>query len=125
MVHSIEFIATPQDGPRVCKMVPQLVNSTLEAVTGYSGCLVLALDEEARIVTVMTFWKGDDRQRRCSENSRWVYKLIGPYLDHCLRERTYVAHQPAAAMGPQAGAESENRSSSPALTMRASAVCAA
>ncbi len=51
-------------------------------------------DQEARLVTVVTLWAGDDRVKRCSQNLRWVHGLLAPYLDRCLRVQTMVAYMP-------------------------------
>jgi hypothetical protein len=54
-------------------------------------------NHEARLVTVVTLWSGEDRMQRCSENVRWVRALLAPYLDRCLRVQTLAAFVPAAA----------------------------
>lgn len=49
---------------------------------------------EARLVTVVTLWAGEDRSRRCEENVRWVRALLAPYLDRCLRVQTLATYLP-------------------------------
>lgn len=125
MVLSMEFIATPQDAARVCQMIPEAMTATLKEVAGYAGCLVMSLDQESRLVTVLTFWKGEDRQRCCSENRRWIYKLIGPYLDRCLHERTYTVHPPAGMSVVPGEGGLEGRSARPGMALKGNEVCAA
>src|SRR5204863_3626057 len=91
---SIEFVAKPQEAHRVEVAIPTAIAGALKDVTGFAGCLVMIADQEARLVTVVTLWCGDDRLQRCSENVRWVRALLAPYLDRCLRVQTMVAHVP-------------------------------
>jgi len=51
-------------------------------------------DQEARLVTVVTLWTGEDRANRCRENLRWVHALLAPYVDRCLRVQTMLACLP-------------------------------
>ena len=91
---SIEFVAKPQESHRVEATIPTAIAGALKDVTGFGGCLVMISDQEARLVTVVTLWAGDDRAKRCSQNVRWVYALLAPYLDRCLRVQTMVAYVP-------------------------------
>src|SRR5882762_8273063 len=91
---SIEFVAKPQEAHRVQAAIPAAIAGALKDVIGFAGCLVMIADQEARLVTVVTLWCGDDRVQRCGENVRWVHALLAPYLDRCLRVQTMVAHVP-------------------------------
>jgi len=90
---SIEFVAKPAEAHRAKITIPEAVNNTLRGVAGYAGCLVMVSDQEARLITVITFWIGEDRSKRCGENQRWLCKLIAPYIEGCLRTRTFSAHR--------------------------------
>lgn len=90
---SIEFVAKPAEAQRAQMTIPVTVNSTLRGVCGYAGCLVMAADQEARLITVITFWIGEDRGKRCNENQRWLCKLLAPYVEGCWRSRTFAAHR--------------------------------
>jgi len=90
---SLEFVARPIDALRAKAAIPEAVNSTLRGVGGYAGCLVMVSDQEARLITVITFWIGEERSRQCRENERWLRKLIAPYVEGCLRMRTFSAHR--------------------------------
>ena len=89
---SIEFVAKPQEAHRVESAIPAAVAGALRDVTGFAGCLVMISDQEARLVTVVTLWSGQDRTKSCNQNVRWVNALLAPYLDHRLRMQTMVAH---------------------------------
>jgi hypothetical protein len=95
---SVEFVAKPQETHRVQSAIPAALAGALKDVSGFAGCLVMISDQEARLVTVITLWVGEDRLKQCRENTRWVHKLLAPYLDRCLRVQTLVAHLPALPM---------------------------
>jgi len=93
MALNIDFVAKPADALRARLAIPEAMNNTLKGVSGYAGCLVMVSDQEARLITVITFWIGEERSRCCRENQRWVSRLIAPYVEGCLRTRTFVAHR--------------------------------
>jgi hypothetical protein len=95
---SVEFVAKPQDAHRVEAAIPAAIAGALKGVAGFAGCLVMISDQEARLVTVVTLWAGDERVKRCGQNVRWVQALLEPYLDRCLRVQTMVAHLPVLPM---------------------------
>ena len=87
---SVEFIAKPNQGARVRSMLPAAIGSTFDGVAGFAGCAVLASEHEERLVTVLTFWQGD--QAAINENARWVCRLLDPYMDRKLRVQTMHSH---------------------------------
>src|SRR5258708_18465889 len=72
---SIEFVAKPQEAHRVETTIPAAIGRALKYVTGFASCLVMIPETEARLVTVVTFWDGEDRseERRVGKEcrSRW------------------------------------------------------
>jgi hypothetical protein len=104
----MEFVAKPQETHRVQSAIPASLAGALGDVAGFAGCLVLVSEQEARLVTVVTLWIGDDRVKRCSQNVRWIHKLLAPYVDRCLRVQTLAAHLPVIFMlQPQPSAADE------------------
>ncbi len=93
---SIEFVAKPNEAHKVHAALPAAINGALGEVAGFAGCFVMIANHEARLVTVVTLWSGEDRMQRCSENLRWVRALLAPYLDRGLRVQTLAAYVPAA-----------------------------
>jgi hypothetical protein len=91
---SIEFVAKPQEAHRVQAAIPAAIAGALKDVTGFAGCLVMISDQEARLVTVITLWTGNERVKCCRENVRWVNALLAPYLDRRIRVQTMVVHLP-------------------------------
>jgi hypothetical protein len=102
---SLDFVAKPHETANLETKMPAALTGTLSGVPGFAGCLVLISDQESRLVSVITFWSGGDRVRRCAENRRWVQALVEPYVDGCLRGRTYLAHLPTAAFAPSPGVQ--------------------
>lgn len=74
--------------------IPAAIAGALKDVSGFSGCLVMVSDQEARLVTVVTLWTGNERVKCCKENIRWVNALLAPYLDRRMRVQTMVACLP-------------------------------
>jgi hypothetical protein len=94
---SIEFVAKPNEAHKVHAALPAAINGALGEVAGFAGSFVMIANHEARLVTVVTLWSGEDRMQHCNENVRWVRALLAPYLDRCLRVQTLAAYVPAAA----------------------------
>ncbi|MGH9743088.1 MAG: hypothetical protein ACRD51_12155 [Candidatus Acidiferrum sp.] len=90
----IEFVAKPSEAHKVHAALPAAINSALGEVACFAGSFVMVANHEARLVTVVTLWSGQDRLRRCNENVRWVRALLNPYLDRCLRVQTLAAYVP-------------------------------
>src|SRR6266478_5329187 len=91
---SVEFVAKPREAQQVEAAIPSAIAGAFKDVTGFAGCLVMISDHEARLITVVTLWAGDDREKRCGENIRWIRALLAPYLDRCLRVQTMFAQLP-------------------------------
>jgi hypothetical protein len=92
---NIEFVAKPHEAHRAQLAIPSALAAAFKEVTGFAGCLVMVSDQEARLLTVVTLWRGQERQKLPNENLRWVRALLAPYLDRCLRVQTLNAHLPA------------------------------
>jgi hypothetical protein len=97
----VEFVAKPQEARGVQAAIPAALAGAFQDVSGFAGCLVMVSEQEARLVTVITLWVGNDRQKVCRENARWVQKLLSPYLDRCLRVQTLAAFVPGATQSLQ------------------------
>jgi hypothetical protein len=94
---SVEFVAKPHEAHKVHAALPAAINGALGEVAGFAGSFVMIANHEARLVTVVTLWSGEDRMQHCNENVRWVRALLAPYLDRCLRVQTLAAYVPEAA----------------------------
>jgi hypothetical protein len=98
---NIEFVAKPNEAHKIHAALPAAIHGALGEVAGFAGCFVMIANHEARLVTVVTLWSGEDRMQRCSENERWVRALLAPYLDRFLRVQTLAAFVPKATHGSQ------------------------
>lgn len=98
---SVEFVAKPNEAHKIHAALPAAIDGALGEVAGFAGSFVMIANHEARLVTVVTLWSGEDRLQRCNQNVRWVRALLAPYLDRCLRVQTLAAYVPAAAQAPR------------------------
>jgi hypothetical protein len=87
---SVEFVAVPSEAKRVRNVIPADLEAALQVLDGYKGCMVLASDQEARLVTVITLWSGSEGLKQCRENAKWVKRLLTPYVDRWLRTQTQI-----------------------------------
>jgi len=94
---SVEFVAKPEAAREAELAIPAAIDGSLREVGGYGGCLVMVSNQEARLISVVTFWTGANRAQRCNENARWVFALLKPYMDRCLRSQTVFARMPLEA----------------------------
>jgi len=90
----IDFVAKPEKARDAFSFLPKALAGALSDVADFAGCLVLSSDQEARLITVITFWSGNDCRQRCNENVRWVRALLSNYVDRYLRVQTLQAHAP-------------------------------
>lgn len=88
---STEFVAKPQEAHRLQTVIPSSLTEVLTGVSGFAGCLVMVSDQEARLVTVVTLWTGQDARERSAKNARWVRALLAPFMDRQLRVQSLIA----------------------------------
>jgi hypothetical protein len=98
---TIEFVAKPNETHRVQAALPAALQGAFGEIAGFAGGFILIANHEARLVTVVTLWSGEDRVQRCSENLKWIRALLNPYLDHCLRIQTLAAFVPEMKVAPE------------------------
>lgn len=91
---SVELVAKPEKARSAPTAIPAAIAGAFRDVAGFAGSLVMVSAEEARLVTVVTLWTGNDLEKCRRENLRWVQALLAPFVDHCLRVQTMVAHGP-------------------------------
>jgi hypothetical protein len=105
---SIEFVAKPEQATKIQLEIPPAIARAFKDAPGFSGCLVMVPEQEARLVTVVMLWAGNDRIRRPAENTRRVIALLGPFVDRHLRAQTLAAHLPVLPVRPHATSTSES-----------------
>jgi hypothetical protein len=109
---SMEFVSKPQEAYRLGTAIPAAIEGALGQVPGFAGCLLLISDKEPRLVTVITFWEGENRAALSSNGAAWTNNILGPFVDHCLQVRSYEAYSPMKTLGsqvtPERGTQREN-----------------
>jgi hypothetical protein len=95
---SIEFVARPNESHRVHALLPAAITGTLEGVTGFTGCAVMASNQEERLITVLTFWQGNLSASAAALNAGWICKLSERYMDRRLRVQTMRTHFAMSAL---------------------------
>jgi hypothetical protein len=98
---SVEFVAKPNEAHKIHTALPAAIDGALGEVAAFAGSFVMIANYEARLVTVVTLWSGEDRVQSCNENLRWVRALLAPYLDRCLRVQTLAAYGPVTPQRSQ------------------------
>jgi hypothetical protein len=88
--HGMEFVALPGQSESLRKKIPLAMRSANGSSQDYVGCMVLFSEKEARLVSVITLWKGRDRATKCNQDSKRLKKLLEPYVDRWLRTRRFV-----------------------------------
>lgn len=124
-VLSIEFVAKPNEAQNVQSSLATAIQGALGQVAGFTGSFVFIANHEARLVTVITLWSGEDRMQRCNENVRWVRALLAPYQDRCLRVQTLSAYGSGAAQMAQDFEPAADEVPQEATLNQEEAVCAA
>jgi hypothetical protein len=124
-VLNIEFVAKPGEAHKVRAALPAALSSAFSEVAGFAGSFVMIANQEARLVTVVTLWRGEDGMRRCNENVRWVRALLAPYLDRCLRVQTLAAYGAAFAQDSQQFEEYDGEAERNVELSQEEAVCVA
>lgn len=122
---NIEFVAKPSEAHKIHAALPAAINGALGEVAGFAGCFVMIANHEARLVTVVTLWSGEDRMQRCSENERWVRALLAPYQDRCLRVQTLAAFVPGATQSSQQFEQPCSEEALEAVLQEEQAICVA
>jgi hypothetical protein len=101
--YSVDFVAKPGEALKAQSSLAAAVTGTLQGVTGFAGCILMTSDQEARLMTLVTFWRGSERAKHCNANTKWVNALIAPYMDRRLRVQTMVAQLPAVTLSQSIG----------------------
>jgi hypothetical protein len=123
--HSVEFVAKPSEALKAQSTLAPAIISTLKEVTGFAGCILMTSDQEARLMTVVTFWRGSDRMKHCNANVRWVNTLLAPYMDRKLRVQTMVAQMPLVTFPENGKAGSSETASNDIYAEHQAEVCVA
>lgn len=61
---NVEFVAKPNEAHKIHSALPSAIDGALGEVAGFAGSFVMIANYEARLVTVVTLWSGEDRLQR-------------------------------------------------------------
>jgi hypothetical protein len=87
--HIVEFVALPGQAERLQTEIPLALRRANSRSEGFSGCIVLFSEQEARLVTLITLWEDGDHTNEWDGNSKHLKTLLKPYVDRWLRARSF------------------------------------
>jgi hypothetical protein len=88
---SVQFVACPGKAQELRAALPAAIEGAFALLPSFAGSMVLVANQEARRVTIITFWKGKGCDHRF-ENTERLRMLLFPYADHWLRFEDHAAH---------------------------------
>jgi hypothetical protein len=88
--HMVEFVALPGQTENLQTKIPLAIRHTSGESDGFSGCIVLFSEYEARLVTVITLWAEESRASQSHGNVNRMKRLLEPYVDRWMRTRSFV-----------------------------------
>ncbi|HET7107506.1 MAG TPA: hypothetical protein VFI38_11905 [Candidatus Acidoferrum sp.] len=91
IARSVEFVAWPGKAEELRTVLPDAMQRAFAGCPNFAGCMVLFPEQEARLMTVITLWKGEGRANQCEQNSKRVEQMLFPYSERWLRTRKLAA----------------------------------
>lgn len=91
IAQGVEFVARPGMVEQLQKAIPEAMGRALSGCKSFSGCMDFVSEQESRLVTVITLWKGPDRAKQSNQYAKRVKMLLTPYVDRWLRTRRLAA----------------------------------
>ncbi len=90
--HCLQFVASPGRASKLQSILPTAIREAFSEVPAFAGCMVMVSDQEARRVTIVTFWKGPAGSQHGGEDTERLKATLFPYVDHWLRAENHLAH---------------------------------
>lgn len=91
VAHAVEFVALPGETTKLRSLIPPAMREASAESENFAGCIVLLSEQEARLVTVITLWKGADQTNGYLESCKKLEMVLEPYVDRWLRSRKLAA----------------------------------
>lgn len=86
-----EFVAKAGKEEHVRRVLREILRESFQHERGFLQGMVLVSDQEARLVTLLTFWSEqsleDGRERRMA----WLREKVTPLVDRCANRQIYSA----------------------------------
>lgn len=92
-----DFVAKPETIGMVRIGIEERILTSWGKEQGFLHGMVLVSDQEARLTTLITFWKSGTLERTREQKLRWLKKILNPYVDRCLSVQTDCTYFLAAA----------------------------
>lgn len=112
-----DFVAKPETIGTLREGIEERILSSWGKEHGFLNGMVLVSDQEARLTTLITFWKAGAVEKTREQKLRWLKKILTPYLDRCLSVKTDCTYflDAAHALSPECP---------PVVVAEATALCA-
>lgn len=91
LAHSLEFVAKPGTTEALRTNCAPKIRKVLEAYRNFRGCMILAPEQETRIVTFLVLWNQREADNEVSRGWNMVKTILSPYVDRWLRSRDLEA----------------------------------
>jgi hypothetical protein len=92
-----DFVAKPEAIGMVRIGIEERILTSWGKEQGFLNGMVLVSDQEARLTTLITFWKTGTLERTREQKLRWLKKILNPYVDRCLSVQTDCTYFLSAA----------------------------
>ncbi len=89
---SLQFVASPGRANKLQAILPAAIREAFSVVPAFAGCIVMVSEQEARRITIVTFWKGYEHRQHCGQIAEQLKGILFPYVDHWLRAENHLAH---------------------------------
>ena len=101
----VEFVARPGAMSEALAALEQQFFELQCSEDGFVSGLLLVSDQEARLVTLVTFWRAGWLERDRERRIRWLQRILEPFMDRWLRVQTNAAYSLAGPRNWKLGAE--------------------
>lgn len=88
----VEFVARPGAMNEAIALLEQQFCELQDSEDGFVSGLLLVSDQEARLVTLLTFWRVGWLERDRERCIRWLQRILEPFMDRWLRVQTDAAY---------------------------------
>ena len=91
MALQLDFVAKPNSGRWMNELAEAVESARLDR-EGLEASVMLVSDREARLVTLLTFWKCESFQATREYCIAWMQKVLAPFADGSIRAHSSHPH---------------------------------
>jgi len=88
----IDFVSKPSNKCEIAAEVEDLLAEAALYEKGLMASMLLVSDREARVVTLLTLWDGEQFHAARDRLTSWTLKIVAQVADGPLRAHTSIAH---------------------------------